>query len=214
MRRSSLAYHPTAGSVRSAILLCLLTCLTGCGLARDSAEFVAVGIPTSRMSDSAAEQIGSNWCWAACIQMVLSTKGVESEQPEIVVQTFGDTADRPASAQHIAERLTGWFESRSGRTLLVASTLSGPPQLGMLYSYLRSRTPVIVAVRYPGAAIGHAMVVTGAVFRISSDGLVLEKVNVRDPNPELASSKGKRELTPEEFRNTGEHVVLDVVRRQ
>jgi len=195
-------------------LIAVALVCAGCGAGGDYEEFLSVGIPTSRMTDFAAEQIGQNWCWAASIQMVLSTKGVRCDQPEIVRQTFGNTADLPGSTPQIAERLTGWFDTRSGRMLLVASPLEGPPQPGLLHTYLRNRTPIILAVTYPGAPIGHAVVATGAVFRINEAGLFVEKVLVRDPSPAFAATNGKRELTAGEYSNTMAHIVLDVVKKR
>lgn len=214
-RMGSGQWFPMAGFASAALVGLLAPTFSGCGWSSlGSDEFVAVGIPTDRMVESAAEQIGQNWCWAACIQMVLSVKGVECDQAEVVRKTFGQLADLPGGPQEIVSNLSGWFNGGSRRTLLVASGFAGPPQAGMLYSYLRSRTPVILGVNYPGASIGHAVVVTGAVFRVNEHGLGLEKALVRDPSPEFASTRGKRELTAEEFGNTQMHFFLDVVRQR
>lgn len=178
-----------------------------------SGEFVAVGIPTDRMTQAAAAQEGQMWCWAACIQMVLSLKGVSVTQEEIVKQTFGSAVDMPGGFDDIQRRLTGRFNTGWGSSqLFVASAISGPPQPGLLYSYLRSRTPLILGLTYPSANIGHAVVLTGAVFQIRDDGLDIEHVNVRDPDPGFAATSGKREITPDEYRNMSCHIVLDVVK--
>jgi hypothetical protein len=209
--------RPRLVLVCTAIVLCglILPQVSGCGwFTGNSPEFVAVGIPSNRMTESAAEQVGQNWCWAACIQMVLSLRGVHCDQAEIVQKTFGKLVDDPGTDKDIADNLSGWFDSRSGKILLSASTIKGPPQIGMLFSYLRNRTPVILGVTYPGANIGHAVVATGAVFRIGEQGLVLESVQIRDPSPSHAPTHGKRALTAEEYRNTQFHFFIDVVKRR
>jgi hypothetical protein len=190
-----------------------IACVGGCST-RESGEsdLLVVGIPTDRMSKSAAEQIGQNWCWAACIQMVLSARGVESDQPTIVQRTFGSLLDRPGSPVDIERNLTGWFESKSGRTFLTASVVEGHPQAGLLYSYLRGRIPVIIAIQSTGAQVGHAVVVTAAVFKTAPHGLEIREVVIRDPSPEFASSSGRRTLTPAEFNRTFAYVLVDVVR--
>jgi hypothetical protein len=86
-------------------------------------------------------------------------------------------------------------------------------QEGLLYSYLKNQSPLILGVSYPGASIGHAVVVTAAVFKVSDAGLELKEVVVRDPWPDLAAQKGKRKLTREEFANAMFYCVVDVVKK-
>lgn len=54
----------------------------------------ATEVPGAR--DVAESQRMSQWCWAACIRMVLRTGGTETSQAEIVTDTFGAPVDRPA----------------------------------------------------------------------------------------------------------------------
>ena len=165
------------------------------------------------MVDVAAEQQGQNWCWAACVQMVLSSKGIKVDQADVVQRTYGAVVDAPGGADAILNRLSGWFQTRSGRMLLAASAVPGPMQQGLLYSYLKNQSPLILGVNYPGASIGHAVVVTAAIFKISDAGLELKEVIVRDPWPGHATQKGKRKLTPEEFANAMFYCVVDVVKK-
>lgn len=165
------------------------------------------------MVEVAAEQQGQNWCWAACVQMVLSSKGIKVNQADVVQRTYGAVVDAPGGAEAILSRLSGWFQTRSGRMLLAASVVPGPMQEGLLYSYLKNQSPLILGVSYPGAQIGHAVVVTAAVFKISDAGLELKEVVVRDPWPDHAAQKGKRVLTREEFANAMFYCVVDVVKK-
>lgn len=192
--------------------MAVLSLVMGCG-GGSSDQIFSVGIPTDRMVEVAAEQQGQNWCWAACVQMVLSTKGIKVAQADVVHRTYGAVVDAPGGADAILSRLSGWFQTRSGRTLLAASVVPGPMQEGLLYSYLKNQSPLILGVSYPGASIGHAVVVTAAVFKVSDAGLELKEVVVRDPWPDLAAQKGKRKLTREEFANAMFYCVVDVVKK-
>ena len=192
--------------------MAVLSLVMGCG-GGSSDQIFSVGIPTDRMVEVAAEQQGQNWCWAACVQMVLSTKGIKVAQADVVQRTYGAVVDAPGGADAILSRLSGWFQTRSGKTLLAASVVQGPMQEGLLYSYLKNQSPLILGVSYPGASIGHAVVVTAAVFKVSDAGLELKEVVVRDPWPDLAAQKGKRKLTREEFANAMFYCVVDVVKK-
>jgi hypothetical protein len=192
--------------------MAVLSLVMGCG-GGSSDQIFSVGIPTDRMVEVAAEQQGQNWCWAACVQMVLSTKGIKVTQADVVQRTYGAVVDAPGGADAILSRLSGWFQTRSGKTLLAASVVQGPMQEGLLYSYLKNQSPLILGVNYPGASIGHAVVVTAAVFKVSDAGLELKEVVVRDPWPDLAAQKGKRKLTREEFANAMFYCVVDVVKK-
>ena len=192
--------------------MAVLSGVMGCG-GGSSDQIFSVGIPTDRMVEVAAEQQGQNWCWAACVQMVLSTKGIKVAQADVVQRTYGAVVDAPGGADAILSRLTGWFQTRSGRTLLAASVVQGPMQEGLLYSYLKNQSPLILGVSYPGASIGHAVVVTAAVFKVSDAGLELKEVVVRDPWPALAAQKGKRTLTQKEFADAMFYCVVDVVKK-
>jgi hypothetical protein len=203
---------PLAHRLRAIAVTVALSVATGCG-SGSSDQIFSVGIPTDRMVEVAAEQQGQNWCWAACVQMVLSTKGIKVNQADVVQRTYGAVVDAPGGADAIQSRLSGWFQTRSGRTLLAASVVPGPMQEGLLYSYLKNQSPLILGVSYPGASIGHAVVVTAAVFKVSEAGLELKEVVVRDPWPDLAAQKGKRKLTREEFANAVFYCVVDVVKK-
>lgn len=203
---------PLAHRLRAIAVTVAFSVATGCG-SGSSDQIFSVGIPTDRMVEVAAEQQGQNWCWAACVQMVLSTKGIKVNQADVVQRTYGAVVDAPGGADAILSRLSGWFQTRSGRTLLAASVVPGPMQEGLLYSYLKNQSPLILGVSYPGASIGHAVVVTAAVFKVSDAGLELKEVVVRDPWPDLAAQKGKRKLTREEFANAMFYCVVDVVKK-
>ena len=203
-------------SLSSVLLLISLGCSTNKKQPKVSRSdnIVAKGIPTDSMANYAAKQIGQNWCWAASIQMVLSVKGIKCDQTSVVKRTFGSTVDLPGGPEHIAKNLSGWFDVPSGQILLNPTLKKGSPKPEILYSYLDSGTPVILAIPNPGLNIGHAVVATGAVFKITESELELMEVVVRDPSPHLSSTKGKRLLTFDEYSRASAHFVVDVVERR
>jgi hypothetical protein len=196
----------------SVVAFFVFVALPGCG-PKPSDHVFSVGIPTDRMAQVAAQQRSPNWCWAASIQMVLSTKGIRVDQADVVRQTYGQLVDAPGDADAIINRLSGWFQTRSGNVLLVTSVVPGPLQEGLLYSYLKNQSPLILGFSNPGMNVGHAVVVTAAIFRMSDVGLELLEVVVRDPWPDFAGQKGKRTLTREEFANAIFYCVVDVVEK-
>ncbi len=51
-------------------------------------------VKTDYFIDYVATQKEENWCWAACIEMVLHYQGVSVSQNDIVRRVFGYAADR------------------------------------------------------------------------------------------------------------------------
>ena len=189
--------------------LCALVSTTGCDSSSKSHEprdVWAVGITSNHMSIHAAQQQGQNWCWAASIQMVLSCHGISVSQREIVTHSFGVPLDRPGGAEQYVENLSGWFRTRSGLRLLRPQINLGPPSIDGLTKSLEQDSPVIIAIHPPGTVVGHAVVVTAAIFRGTRSNPELVKVIVRDPAQTVF--RGKRELSAAEFHNTRFHLVL------
>ena len=168
-----------------------------------------IGIPSDLMTYCAAKQEKQNWCWAACIQMVYSTQGIKVSQENIVKATLGVAVDVPGGLDQFMEALKGWKPSQSGRKSLEASIYPGSPQLSTLTLSLKNKTPVILAISYPGQDVGHAVVITAVHLEASSAGKELTREIIRDPDPSLSSQKGKRELSPDEFKNSMWHIIVD-----
>jgi len=156
----------------------------------------AAGIPSSEMNYCAATQGASQWCWAACIQMVLRRHGVEMDQATIVERTygrdpFGRLPDWPASFETITRNLNGWGIDQRGRRYTIASRFGqGAPPAALLVAEMRARRPVILAYQ-SGPMSGHAVVCTGVTFTETPGGVVVHSIVVRDPSP-LAAAAGLR----------------------
>lgn len=149
-------------------------------------EYVS-GIPTSdfrRWSspESRGRQSKENWCWAACIQMVLNYHGLRVDQSAIVQRVYGSLVDRPASHDQIVRALSGWVPGYHGRGATVSAYTD--VTWDHILDDLHSRWPLIVGLTNPDKDVGHAYVLTGAYFYYDSFGARrIYRVVLRDPYP-------------------------------
>ena len=199
---------------RYRLLLLTLPCLTvlGCGQEGTSAHGVkAVGLRTERMNYYASAQQATNWCWAACVQMILSAHDVTVSQQEIVATVFGEVVNRPGQLQNIQAVLnTTWVDRRGMTKRVVATPRPGPPQVAELTELLRSETPVIVCYQPDDATVGHAVIVTAVITEATARGAHLVRLVVRDPWPEFSASLGKRTMSPSEHQTIWAYYVVTV----
>lgn len=196
------------------IILLALSCLTilGCGQEGAPPRGVrAVGLKTERMNYYASAQQASNWCWAACIQMILSAHDVSVTQQDIVATAFGQLVDRPGELQDIQAVLNATWIDRFGNAKRVHATpRQGPPPIEDLKSLLRNETPVIVCYTPPDAPVGHAVIVTAVICESTSQGEHLVRLVVRDPWPAYQAEKGKRTMSPDEYQSIWAYYVVEV----
>lgn len=66
----------------------------------------------------------SNWCWAACTDMVLKYFGAFSSQSQIVVFTYGEVVNKSANVTQISAALANWnVNSIPTASMLAFSTI-------------------------------------------------------------------------------------------
>jgi hypothetical protein len=134
----------------------------------------------------AGRQRQQNWCWAACIQMVLNYHGLRVSQEMIVQRVFGYLVDRPGGVPHFLTALNNWFPNLSGQFSLARAVLFDVQNNFMFLHLLAQGSTLIVGLRgdIPGAS-GHAYVLTGAVFSYDVFGRpsFIHSVTLRDPWP-------------------------------
>jgi len=167
----------------------------------DTGYFVA-GVPSQEFvhfaaPESAGKQRMQNWCWAACIQMVLNYHGLYVDQQDIVSRVFGATVDRPANGDQIMKALTGWApDSRGRRSAIYADAYNLDP--ATVINDLDKKWPLIVGLQGArGVATGHAYVMTAAYFSQNPNGVpTIHRVVLRDPFPGYES---RIELDSNEF---------------
>jgi hypothetical protein len=170
-------------------------------------HLVTVGIRTDEMNYHAARQIGTNWCWAACMQMVLSLRGVNIEQATIVREALGTVDDAPTDSATVCMQLDRWLAA-TGTRKAVATIGFGPPPQAMVLESLRTAHPIIVAMQQQGVPVGHAVVITGAVYQDLPSGRIVHSLLIRDPDPSFASTYGKRKLSGEELQSISQYILI------
>lgn len=154
----------------------------------DTGYFVA-GVPSEQFvhfaaPESAGKQRMQNWCWAACIQMVLNYHGLYVDQQDIVGRVFGQAVDRPANGEQILAALSGWApDSRGRRSAIYADPYH--VDAATIVNDLDKRWPLIVGLAGPrGMATGHAYVLTAVYFSKDNFGNpTIHRVVLRDPYP-------------------------------
>ena len=161
---------------------------------------ITVGIPRHKMNYVAAPQMQSQWCWAACIQMIFRYYGVSISQEKIVARTYGSDAygslpNWPGSWQAITANLNNW-DIDSGRQYYAvgASFSHGIPDSAGVIDELRKGHPIILAYA-SGPNSGHAVVLTGVSYINSYSGPIITTAIVRDPwpSPENIANSGRVE---------------------
>jgi len=99
------------------------------------------------------------WCWAASIQMVLNTQGVEWTQKDIVKATKGSIRFETATENEITYFLNGWGFDYDGEPWESSAThYRGPMPFEDLIEEIDNDRPVIATYK-TGPTSGHAVVI-------------------------------------------------------
>lgn len=142
-----------------------------------------------------AQQRSQNWCWAACVQMVLKNQGLFVDQCDIVKQGFGQNSciDKPANCFTIEQAAGGW--NINGRR--IKAWVNTNVTANDLIDDLAFKYPLIVGLDMPGQNVGHAYVLTAIYFSYDSRNVKKPyKVILRDPWP---SNPSRLELNWSDF---------------
>ena len=146
------------------------------------------GIPQERLNTITVVQQASEWCWAACIQMVFSYWGHPVSQQQIVQETWGGIADMPAQPQTIVQDLNRSWRDRNGDQFSASGDVFSANAVTAAQD-LAQEMPLIIG------SLGHAMVLTAVSYNRTANGQgQLTGAMVRDPLP----GRGRRQLTPME----------------
>jgi len=147
------------------------------------------GIPAERMNTVYAAQQMSQWCWAACLEMVFSYWGHPVSQVDIVQQTWGGIVNMPAGPYQIVRDLNRQWEDADGDTFTVEGDVFTANAVTAAQD-LENEMPLIIG------SLGHAMVLTAISYQVAPNGQgVPTGALVRDPFP----GRGRRPLTPVEW---------------
>ena len=149
------------------------------------------GIDSNLAYLSAVEQESTQWCWAACIEMVFRYYGLRVSQQALVQQTWGGIFNLPAEPQQILSNLNRHWMDSTGRGFYVTGDSYSANHITAAQD-LSDNMPLIIGT------MGHAMVLTSLVYMRDQygRGYVTEAI-VRDP----WEDRGRRLLSPQEWRN-------------
>ncbi|MCP4582738.1 MAG: hypothetical protein GY839_14095 [candidate division Zixibacteria bacterium] len=167
-----------------------------------------MGIPSDSLDTVYSEQENSQWCWAACIEMLMNYHKVTVSQKEIVfrsygVDPYGQLPDWPGSWQTISNNLNGWGIDANKTSYTVFSEFyPGAVNEKQISEQLLQGQPIIVGYR-SGPLSGHAVLLTAASYNDSPIGPRIMSVVVRDPWPSDINRKnqGKVEWDAGQFSN-------------
>ncbi len=134
----------------------------------------------------------TQWCWAACIQMVFLYHRHPISQQRIVSETFGTMVNWPAQPGTILSALNrSWTDDRGARFTARGDAYSANAITAA--QDLASDQPLIIGTQ------GHAMVLTSLVYVRDAYGRGdVNQAIVRDPWP----GRGRRVLSPQEWYGT------------
>ena len=157
------------------------------------------GLRSDLFDSSARMQEMDQWCWAACIEMLMHRYGYVVDQPAIVATVFQGVVNRPGQVPDILRLLNHSWTDRNGRYFEARSTVFNV-SLTDAISDLAADRPLIIGTH------GHAMVLTSITVANNPDGtMTMISATVRDPavDPTLAPTRGKRILYPQEWNTMG-----------
>ncbi len=121
------------------------------------------------------KQRNYNWCWAACIQMVLNYHHILLTQEEIVKKSLGSLVDKPANPELMFKILNGQEINRYGKVVKLNCNIF-PTTSKEISSFLNTNKPLIVGVGQK-QGIGHAYVLIGMYYDIINYDSGVKKYN-------------------------------------
>ncbi len=135
-------------------------------------------------------QNASQWCWAACIEMVFAYHGYRVSQERIVQETWGGPVDYPGTPLQIMQNLNKMWEDDDGNMFMAY----GDSYTANVYTAaqdLAADYPLIIG------ALGHATILTSmsCTQDIATGIWRLDSATVLDPWP----GRGERFVSPYEW---------------
>ena len=111
-------------------------------------------------------QYKDNWCWAACVQMVLDYYGLSVSQSSIVERAYGDDYDFTANKNNIIGALNGWYVSGS----TVRASYERYKNAKTLIDAIATGRPLIIGLNENYTSTSHAYVLTHIFFTTDYNG--------------------------------------------
>lgn len=130
----------------------------------------------------ALPQEQSNWCWAASIQSIFLTKGLEVTQSEIVTAAYGSPVNRTAPGfDGTLNVLNGLVVSADGSMWEVSASAGNTyPNANWLYSELQDNKPVMIW--YQDNTSNHSIIINGGKYTRNGNGdIYWQQISAYDP---------------------------------
>jgi len=130
----------------------------------------------------ALPQEKSNWCWAASVQSIFLTKGLEVAQSKIVTAAYGSPVNRTAPGFYgTLNVLNGLAVSTDGSTWKVnASAVNRFPDAKWLYNELQNNKPVMIW--YQDNTSNHSIIINGGKYTKDGYGNIYwQQISAYDP---------------------------------
>lgn len=165
------------------ILILLASAVLSAETRQLAPNLFAAGIPTEKFNYVAENQGSQNWCWAACVEMIFKSQGLQVEQEQAVLRVYGGLIDRPATSAQVIYALNGWAPDSMGgmRSVWATNFVMNPMQI---IDSLHAEVPLIAEIGNPQGGVGHAVVITAVYYSLDNWGnRVITGVVVRDPWP-------------------------------
>lgn len=121
-----------------------------------------------------------NWCWAACVEIVLKNAGISVTQSQIVSKVFGAAYDKNASQGEIMGALSGWAVDVYGypRSLYCQQLRYGANEI---QHSLINGWPLIVGIKNRNGSGYHAVVLAAIEYYFLSGQVAIQTVTLKDP---------------------------------
>lgn len=162
------------------------------------------GISTNLLNAVYAPQKKDYWCWSASITMILNAYGIQNvSQTSFArdvcgIDEYGRACNCGATDLDISRSLNLNGRDQHGRQFQVKAPLyTSTPSLTRIFNELENQRPVLVAYRYAGMPMKHAVIITGAEYHIQNNTKYISKLIIRDPDPDIWNqmNDGRKEIT-------------------
>jgi len=169
------------------------------------------GIDSTVFDNVYAEQRNTQWCAAACIEMIGRLYGVNVSQEELAknhcgIDMYGNAYNCPATIEVISSNLNFCRSNRCAQTLCIKPSLEkGQPNANRVICELQRGNPIMIGHAVPNSNVGHAVLITGAEWSCQNGKHLIHKLILRDPWPsrENKLSNGRIVVNaPRNFVNT------------
>jgi hypothetical protein len=167
-------------------------------------------IPT--FENSYEEQKCPQWCWAACVKMVLKHNGYSVTQENIVKSVFGVDERglapcRPGEIEYALDALPGQMNDDMGTPLKITYAYNTNGTFDdEISGYLSNHQPIILGLSNNNGQVGHAVVMFGADYHNGQ----LSKVLIADPYPGSGAIKA---ISADEFKKRAKKFIKITVTR-